>query len=112
MTHADATDLHTTDTLTARELTPEEIDAGYLPASRVGEFNPIRHDFRWTADYAAFVPVALLWWDDASYRAHQAHDSAVEFEAELSDEAEREAAPCGRCPAVRARCVDADTIPF
>lgn len=111
MTHA--TDLHDTlEGITPRELTPEEIDAGYLPASRVGEFNPDRYDFRWTPDYGAFVPRKLLWWDDASYLAHQAHDSAVEFEADLSAVAECEAAPCGRCPAVRALCVDADTIPF
>jgi len=61
-----------------RELTTEEREAGYLPASRCEEFNPVRTDFRWTADFAAFLPVHLRWWDDVSYAAYQAADDARE----------------------------------
>lgn len=63
-----------------RELTTEEIEAGYLPAVRCEEFNPMRTEFRWSADFAAFLPVRLRWWDAASYAAYQAGDDAHEFE--------------------------------
>ena len=41
-------------------------------ASRL--FNPVRHDFSWNKDFTAFRPLALRWWDDASYAAYQGAD--------------------------------------
>ena len=54
-----------------RDLTEAEVAEGYLLAPRCSEFNPQRYDFRWNEDYSGFVPVKLLWWDDASYIAYQ-----------------------------------------
>lgn len=34
-------------------------------------FNPQRTEFRWNADFSAFWPIPLRWWDDASYIAYQ-----------------------------------------
>ncbi len=45
--------------------------ADALDATNCRLFNPMRHDFRWNDDFTAFRPVALKWWDDASYMAYQ-----------------------------------------
>ena len=44
------------------------------PASNAALFNPRRHEFVWTANFAAFRVVPLLWWDDASYIRYQCDD--------------------------------------
>ena len=64
----------TTDVEITRTLTCLELAEGYLPASQVRRFNPRRYDFRWTDDFAGFLPVKLLWWDDASYIRYQGDD--------------------------------------
>lgn len=46
-------------------------------ASRL--WNPNRTEFFWNDDFTMFRPVALRWWDDASYVAYQAGDD-VSFE--------------------------------
>lgn len=34
-------------------------------------WSPQRTEFVWTTDFTAFRPVALKWWDDASYVAYE-----------------------------------------
>ncbi len=46
------------------------------PSSAARVFNCNRFDFRWNDDFSAFYPVALRWWDDASYAAYQAGDDS------------------------------------
>jgi hypothetical protein len=46
-------------------------EAGYFPADQCKNYNPERYDIFWTDDYAYFLPVALTWWDDASYARYQ-----------------------------------------
>lgn len=36
-------------------------------------FNPQRTEYRWNADFSAFYPIPLRWWDDASYIAYQGY---------------------------------------
>lgn len=72
-----------------RELTVEEIDAGYLPAARVFEFNPNRYEFCWNDDFSGFIPCKLRWWDDASYAAYQA-DCGEDEESYRPDCGDRE----------------------
>jgi len=44
------------------------------PASNAALYNPRRNEFIWTANFAAFRVVPLLWWDDASYIRYQCDD--------------------------------------
>lgn len=46
------------------------------PSSAARLFNPQRTEFRWNDDFTAYRPIALRWWDDASYARYQAGDDA------------------------------------
>ncbi len=35
------------------------------------KFDPVRHDFKWNADYTEVEVTLVTWWDDASYAAYQ-----------------------------------------
>lgn len=58
----------------ARELSAEEIENGYLPASEVETYNPDRYSFAWNYDYSGFVPHKLAWFDNESYMRYQSED--------------------------------------
>lgn len=45
------------------------------PSSVSRLFNPYRYDFYWNKDCTAYRPIALQWWDDASYIAYQCGDN-------------------------------------
>jgi hypothetical protein len=49
----------------------QETQAGHVANVR-------RTEFRWNADYTAFRPVPLRWWDDASYARYQSGDDQWE----------------------------------
>lgn len=57
----------------------KNVNANWVPAAEVENYNPNRYDFVWNDDFTAFEPVKLLWWDDASYAAYQARDIAYDF---------------------------------
>jgi len=66
-------------------------DERWVEASKVGEYDPRRHDFAWNADFTYFIPLPLKWWDDESYIAYQCGDmSDTEREPEPIPDTEPE----------------------
>ena len=49
----------------------DDVSGDVDPVANVGQYNLRRVEIRWNADQTAFCPVALRWWDDASYIAYQ-----------------------------------------
>lgn len=74
-----------------RDLTAEEIEAGYLLAPRTVEYNANRYEFRWNDDFSGFIPIKLRWWDDASYIAYQSDCGDDGYEPTPKEIAEGEA---------------------
>lgn len=50
-----------------------------VEAREYERLDPARYDFRWNRDFTECEAVPLLWWDDASYAAHQG-DSGDDYE--------------------------------
>jgi len=74
-------------------------------------FNPERFDFAWNADFSAYRPLRLKWWDDASYIAYQCgdiddSDDAPEFVGESAQE------PSDAWYESRVSDIDDNDIPF
>jgi hypothetical protein len=55
------------------------VKAGWLPKSKLGEYDSARYDIYWNKDYTMFKPSKLLWWDDASYLRYQSEDRGDEM---------------------------------
>lgn len=104
-------------TYQSRPLTTEEIAAGFQPAFEVESYNAARYDFEWSEDFAAFRPIRLAWWDDASYAAYQSDCGDYERDdGEVRREHEAEAANddtrTGEERAAQQAVVDAACGPF
>ncbi len=52
-------------------MTTNSLPEGWFSAEAVEQYDPNRYDFDWNDDFTAFRPLALTWWDDASYLDYQ-----------------------------------------